>query len=79
MHPDIKFFIEKQINYFISFLDVLISLIKIKKSSYTGLLLNFKSFTWYSDKASLIKYLIDESFYFTLKVIFVLKIFRFLP
>ena len=33
MHPDIKFFIEKQINYFISFLDVLISVIKIKNQA----------------------------------------------
>ena len=33
-----------------------------KKLTYTGLLLNFKSFTWFSYKISLIKCLIDRSF-----------------
>ena len=52
-HPSIKFTIEKQINLSIAFLDVLISDINNQnltlqtyhKSTYTELLLNFKSFT----------------------------------
>ena len=52
-HTDIKFMIEKQINYSIAFLDVFISGINNQnvtlqtyhKSTYTGLLLKFKSFT----------------------------------
>ena len=60
-HPDIKFAIEKQINHPIGFLDVFISAINNQnltlqtyhKSSYTGLLLNFKSFTSFSYKISL--------------------------
>ena len=62
--------IEKQINHFIAFLDVFISGINNQnitlqtyhKSTYTGLLLNFKSFTPFSYKISLIKCLIDRSF-----------------
>ena len=50
-HPNIKFTIEKQINHSIAFLDVFISGINdqnltlqtYQKSTYTGLLLNFKS------------------------------------
>ena len=50
--PNIKFTIEKQINHSIAFLDVFISSIDNKnitlqtyhKSTYTGLLLNFKKF-----------------------------------
>ena len=50
-HPNIKFIIEKQINYSIAFLDILISGINNQnlklqtyhKSTYRGLLLNFKS------------------------------------
>ena len=69
-HPNIKFTIEKQINHSIAFLDVFISGINNQnltlqayhKSSYTGLLLNFKSFTSLSYKTSLIKCLIDRSF-----------------
>ena len=69
-HPNIKFTIEKQINHSIAFLDVFISGINNQnltlqtyhKSTYTGLLLNFKSFTSFSYKISLIKYLIDRSF-----------------
>ena len=69
-HPNIKFTIEKQINHSIAFLDVLISGINNQnltlqtyhKSTYTGLLLNFKSFTSFSYKISLIKCLIDRSF-----------------
>ena len=62
--------IEKQINHSIAFLDVFISDINDKnltlqtyhKSTYAGLLLNFKSFTSFSYKISLIKCLIDRSF-----------------
>ena len=59
-HPNIKFTIEKQINRSIAFLDVFISGINnqnltlqtIHKSTYTELLLNFKSFTSFSYKLS---------------------------
>ena len=68
-HPNIKFTIEKQNNHFIAFLDVFISginnqnlTLQTYKSTYTGLLLNFKSFTSFSYKISLIKCLIDRSF-----------------
>ena len=69
-HPNIKFTIEKQINHSIAFLDVLISGINNQNltlqtyhnSTYTGLLLNFKSFTSFSYKISSIKCLIDRSF-----------------
>ena len=62
--------IEKQINHSIAFLDVFISGINNQsltlktyhKSIYTGLVLNFKSFTSFSYKVSLIKCLIDRSF-----------------
>ena len=55
-HPNIKFAIEKQVNHSITFLDVFISgmdnqnltLQTYHKSTYTGLLLNFKSFTSFS-------------------------------
>ena len=67
-HPNIKFTIEKQINYSITFLDVFISgnnnqnltLQAYYKSTYTGPLLNFKSFTSFSYRISLIKCLIDR-------------------
>ena len=69
-HPNIKFTIEKQINHSIALLDVFISGINNQnlglqtchKWNYTGLLLNFKSFTSFSYKISLIKCLIDRSF-----------------
>ena len=69
-HPNIKFIIEKQINHSIAFLDVFISGINNQnlklqtyhKSTYAGLLLNFKSFTSFSYKISLIECLIDRSF-----------------
>ena len=69
-HPNIKFTIEKQINHSIAFLDVFISVTNnenltlptYRKLTYTGLLLNFKSFTSFSYKISLIKCLIDRSF-----------------
>ena len=52
-HANIKFTIEKQVNHSIAFLDVFISgidnqnheLQTYHKSTYMGLLLNFKSFT----------------------------------
>ena len=69
-HPNIKFTTEKQINHFTAFLDVFISGIDNQnltlqiyhKSTYTGLLLNFKIFTSFSYKISLIKCLIDRSY-----------------
>ena len=69
-HPNIKFTIEKRINHSIAFLDVFVSGINNQsltlqtyhKSTYTGLVLNFKSFTSFSYKISLIKCLIDRSF-----------------
>ena len=69
-HPNNKFTIEKQINHSIAFLDVFISdtnnenltLPTYRKLTYTRLLLDFKSFTSYSYKISLIKCLIDRSF-----------------
>ena len=68
--PNIKFTIEKQINHPIAFLDAFISGINNQnltlqtyhKSTNTGLLLNFKSFTSFLNKISLIKCLIDRSF-----------------
>ena len=71
-HPNIKFMLEKQVNDSIAFLDVFISgidnhnltLQTYHKSTYLGLLLNFKSFTWFSYKTSLIKCLIDRLFIF---------------
>ena len=62
---------EKQINHSIAFLDVFVSGINknqqltlqtYPKSTYIGLLLNFKSFTSFSYRISLIKCLIDRSF-----------------
>ena len=69
-HCNIKFTIEKIINYSIGLLDVFVSgmdnqnltLQTYHKLTTTGLLLNFKSFTWFSYKISLIKCLIDRSF-----------------
>ena len=63
--------IEKQINRSIAFLDVFVSDINknqqltlqtYHKLTYIGLLLNFKSFTSFSCRISLIKCLIDRSF-----------------
>ena len=69
-HPNIKFTIGKQINHSIAFLDVFISgiinqnltLQTYHKSTYTGLLLNVKTFTLISYKISLIKCLINRPF-----------------
>ena len=68
-HSNIKFTIEKQINHSVAFLDVFISGISNQnltlqtyhKLTYKGILLNFKSFTSFSYKISLIKCLIDRS------------------
>ena len=62
--------IEKQINHSIAFLVVFISGINDEnltlqiyhKSTYTGLFLNFKSFTSFSYKISLIKCMVDRLF-----------------
>ena len=62
--------IEKQINYSITFVDVFVSGINDEnltlqtyhKSTNIGLLLNFKSFTSFSYKISLIKCLIERLF-----------------
>ena len=67
-HPNTKFTLEKQFNHSIVFLDVFISgidnqnltLQTYHKSTNMGLLLNFKSFTSFSYKISLIKCLIDR-------------------
>ena len=66
-HPNIKFTIEKQINHSVTFHGVFISginnqnltILTYHKSTYTGLLLNFRSFTSFSCKISLTKCLID--------------------
>ena len=62
-----KFTIEKQVHHSIAFLDIFISGIDNQnpapqiydKLTYTGLLLNFKSFTLLSYKITLIKCLIE--------------------
>ena len=67
---NIKFTIEKQVNHFIPFHDVFISgtdnqnlsLQRYHKSTFMGLLLNFKIFTSLLYTISLIKYLIDRLF-----------------
>ena len=69
-HPKIKFTIKKQVNRFIVFLDAIILGIDYQnlmlqtyhKFTFMGLLLNFKSFTTFSFKISLIKRLIDRLF-----------------
>ena len=66
--PNIKFTIKKKNNHSIAFLDVFVSDINNQnltlqtyhKSTYTGLLLNFKSFALFSYKISLIKCLMDK-------------------
>ena len=60
-HPNIKFTIEKQVNHSTAFLDVFISgidnqnltLQTYHKSTYSGLLLNFKYFPSFSYKTGL--------------------------
>ena len=68
-HPNIKFTLEKQVNHSIGSLDVFISGIDNQNitpqtyhtSTFTRLLLHFKSFTSFSYKIILIKCLIDKS------------------
>ena len=69
-YPNIEFAIENQVSYSVAFIDVFISGMNNQnltlqthyKSTYTVLFLNFKSFTSFSYKISLIKCLIDRSF-----------------
>ena len=69
-HTNIKFTIEKQINYSIAFLDIFISGINNQnltlqtyhKSTYIGFLLHFKSLALFSYEISLIKCLTNRSF-----------------
>ena len=69
-YPNIEFAIEKQVSYSVAFIDVFISGMNNQnltlqthyKLTYTVLFLNFKSFTSFSYKISLIKCLIDRSF-----------------
>ena len=67
-HPNIRFTMEKQIKNKISFLDVhlenLNSLITsvFRKSTFTGILTNFHSYTSFIYKKSLINCLIDRAF-----------------
>ena len=69
-HHNIKFTMEKQINYKLPFLDVLVdnhepnsSLTRIyHKKTFTGLLTNYFSFTSYSYKVGLIKTLVDRAY-----------------
>ena len=67
--PNIEFTIETEVNKVISFLDVLIdnhnnilNTTTYYKSTYSGLLLNFNSFTFRFYKISLIKCLIDRPY-----------------
>ena len=70
-HPNIKFTIEEEHENKISFLDILIenrNSLKTsvyQKSTYTGLLMNFYSFTPFSYKVGLIKTLVDRTFKIT--------------
>ena len=68
-HPNIKFTMETNVNHKIPFLDTLITNLDnnpitqtYHKPTYTGLLLNFNSFTPFSYKINLIKCLIDRIF-----------------
>ena len=62
--------IQKKVKYSVALLDVFISGIDNQnlniqtyhKSTYTGLLLNCKSFTWILYKINLIRCLLDRSF-----------------
>ena len=69
-HPNIKSPVEEKINHSIAFIDIFISAINnqnltlqtYQESTYTGLILNVKSFTSFSYTISLIKCLRDRSF-----------------
>ena len=79
-HSNIKFTIEKQINHSIAFFAVFISSIDNQnltlqtyhKLTYERLLLNFKSFTSFSYKLSLIECLIDSSFKIIIVIIVII-------
>ena len=68
-HPNIKFTMEKQTNYKLPFLDVLVdnhdpssSLTRVyRKKTFTGLLTNYFSFSSYSYKVGVIKTLVDRA------------------
>ena len=67
-YPNIKFKVEKQVNYSTVFLDVFIlgidnqnlTLQTYQKLTYTGFVFSFKSFASFSYEISLIKCLIDR-------------------
>ena len=69
-HPNIKLTMEKESNKMLAFLDVCISnkdpcnlLTSVyRKSTFTGLLTNFYSFTSYSSKIGLIRALVDRAY-----------------
>ena len=69
-HPNIKFTMVKQVNHKLPFFDVLIcnhdpnaSLTRVyRKETFTGLLINYFSFTSYSYKMGLIKTLVDRAY-----------------
>ena len=67
-HPNIKFTKENNVNGSLPFLDILIANAKTlsttvyRKSTYTGLLLNFKSFAPFQYKTRLIQTLLDRTF-----------------
>ena len=68
-HPNVKFTMETEVNQVISLLDVVIddcsnilNTTTYHKSTYSGLLLNFDSFTSRFYKISLIKCLIDRAY-----------------
>ena len=68
-HPNIKFTMVKQVNRNLPFFDVLIynhdpnaSVTRVyRKETFTGLLINYFSFTSYSYKMGLIKTLVDRA------------------
>ena len=68
-HPDIKFTVETEVNEVILFLDVffdnrnnILNVTTYHKSTCSGLLLNFNSFTSHFYKISLIKCFIDRAY-----------------
>ena len=68
-HPNIRFTMEKEVDYKIPFLDVLINNMLhspvtsvYRKKTFTGLLTNYFSFTSFSYKMGLIKNLVDGTY-----------------
>ena len=70
-HPNIRFTMETEVNHKLPFLDILLdnsnpaqSLVPsfFRKSTYTGLLTNFLSFSSFSYKLGLIRTLVDRTF-----------------